>query len=193
MHDKTRVLAIYGGPRRHKNTELLLDAVMEGMKSDNIAFERIVLQEKNISQCTSCYNCFNGRGCCIRDDMDDIYKKLLSSDIVLFSCPVFFGGVPGAAKCMIDRCQAFWCSKKVPGAFEKVKRKRGYFIATAGSEGRDVFKPAIVTVKLFFSSFNCSYSEEMFAAGTDTVPVEGNSNLIEEAIKFGRKINAAVE
>lgn len=192
MNDIIRVLALYGGPRRGKNTELLLDAVLEGMKSDKIALEKIVLQEKKISQCVSCYICSSGRGCSIGDDMDEIYSKLLDSDIILFACPIYFGGVPGGAKCMIDRCQAFWCGKHIPDAHGAMKRKRGYFIATGGGKGKDIFKPASATVKLFFRSFNCSYSGEFFVSGTDTATVEGNNGMIEEAAGFGRRISETV-
>lgn len=184
-----RALAIYGGPRRHKNTEQLLDAIIKGMKSDKIAVERLILCDKNILPCVSCYYCAKGNGCFKRDDMDEIYEKLQSSDIVLFSCPVYFAGIPGGAKCMIDRCQAFWCSKQIPEVRESMKRKSGYFLATSGRAGEDIFKPASETVKLFFASFNCSYSGDFFASGTDSLQVEENSSILDEAIRFGKKIS----
>lgn len=193
MGDKKKVLVIYGGPRRHKNTELLLDMVIEGMESDRTLLDRVDVHGKNISPCVSCYTCSDGLGCSIKDDMDYIYEKLLSSDIILFSCPIYFGGIPGAAKCMIDRCQAFWCSKQIPGVREAMKRKTGYFIATGGRPEMEIFKPAIVTVKLFFASFNCSYSGDLLVPGTDDLPVEENRSLMESAWGFGNKIIDAIE
>ncbi|MBI5207181.1 MAG: flavodoxin family protein [Candidatus Firestonebacteria bacterium] len=71
-----KVLAISGSPRRHGNSELLLDEFIKGAESQGGIIEKIIIAEKNISPCTECLHCLNKPECAIQDDMQYLYNAL---------------------------------------------------------------------------------------------------------------------
>jgi multimeric flavodoxin WrbA len=190
VNDKMiKAITLYGGHRRHKNTEILTDMVLKGINGDAADVRKMVLKDMDISPCNSCYSCSSGEGCVIRDDMDIIYRGIVDSDIIILASPIYFAGVSAVAKLMIDRCQAFWSQKYIANIKSSGKKKCGYFIASAGAEGMDVFQPAIATVKLFFAACDAVYCGGLLIPGTDAVPVEGNLRVLEDAYNFGRHIS----
>ncbi|MBA7706766.1 hypothetical protein ES703_115623 [subsurface metagenome] len=78
-----RVLGIMGSPRMEGNTDLLLDEVLRGAQSQGAEVEKIIVDKLNIAPCREYYGCLKEGNCVIRDDMDDIYPKLLEADGVI--------------------------------------------------------------------------------------------------------------
>lgn len=181
-----KVLAIFGGPRRRRNTEKLLNMFLECVDPRKASIETVVLGELNISACTSCYGCSSSGICVIADDMTELYKKIKSSDIIVFASPIYFGNVPAAAKSMIDRCQAFWSAKYIAKIRGGSKRK-GYFIATAGSDDSKAFDGAVYTVRLFFAACDAAYEGDVLIGNTDKIQVEDNRYARGKAVSLCRK------
>ena len=183
-----KALVIYGGPRRHGNTENLLDEFIKGMGINNFDIDRINLSKCRISTCTACYGCSKNGVCIINDDMSEIYMKLKKCDLIILASPIYFGSVSSLTKIMIDRCQAFWSEKFLTGIKSSKSKKSGYFIATAGTNDERMFEGAKFTVKLFFTSCNALYSGDVFAGNTDSNPLEISSQILEKAYLSGRNI-----
>ena len=71
--------------------------------------EVIELKNMNISHCVGCFGCWKvtpGQ-CVIRDDMDIIRDKLMESDNIILSFPLYFFGVSSKMKTMLDRLLPF--------------------------------------------------------------------------------------
>ena len=71
--------------------------------------EDIELKNKNISHCVGCFGCWKvtpGQ-CVIRDDMDIIRDKIMESDNIILSFPLYFFGVSSKMKTMLDRLLPF--------------------------------------------------------------------------------------
>lgn len=183
-----KILVIYGGTRRRENTEKLLDKVIEGITISNANIDKIILKELNISPCISCYGCSKNGDCSINDDMSGLYDKLKAADIIILASPIYFGSVSAYTKIMIDRCQAFWSGKYIAKIKSGERKKRGYFIATAGSDDENVILHAGYTVKLFFAACNAAYSGELFVNNTDNIKVDNNTGELDRAAAFGRAI-----
>ena len=65
---------------------------------------------------------------CLQDDMPKVYPRLLEADIIILASPIFFYGVTGWAKALIDRCQALWARKyelKDPDLGREGKKTKG--------------------------------------------------------------------
>lgn len=63
----------------------------------------------NISHCVGCFGCWKvtpGQ-CVIRDDMDIIRDKIMESDNIILSFPLYFFGVSSKMKTMLDRLLPF--------------------------------------------------------------------------------------
>lgn len=182
------VLAIYGGPRRGRNTEILLDCFIDNLDKEKFCVLKIMLCELKLQPCISCYHCSEGISCSINDDMTMLYKKIEDSDIIVLASPIYFGNVTAYAKAMIDRCQLFWSKKYIAGIRDYKNKKKGYFIATAGSKDAQMLEHAKFTVKLFFAACGALYSGELFALNTDETEVKSNSEILKQAQKIARCI-----
>lgn len=79
---------------------------IENIFSINYDIEIIQLCSKNIAPCIGCFGCWlkkPGR-CLIEDDSQEIIKKIVNSDILMFLTPVTFGGYSSDLKKLLDRC-----------------------------------------------------------------------------------------
>ena len=150
-----KVIAFAGSPRRHGNSEILLDWVLRSMeKEPDVQTEKIALIKADINPCRGCNLCEKLNKCTIRDDMDIIYDKLIEADCIILAAPIFCMSVCAQAKILIDRAQVFRSRKyvlKLPIIPSDRKGKRlGIFLSTAGQNWDYVFDAAIAPVKCFF-------------------------------------------
>jgi multimeric flavodoxin WrbA len=150
-----RVLAIAGSPRRHGNSEQLLDWVLSSMmKEPEVSVQKIILADADINPCKGCNACEKLNHCVIRDGMDQLHDVIIEADCIILSSPIYCMSVCSQVKALIDRTQVFRSRKyvlKLPVVPPERKGKRlGLFIATAGQDWSYVFDAAIPVVKCFF-------------------------------------------
>ena len=149
------VLAFATSPRRHGNSETLLDAVLNAMKGERAAVEKIVVPETDIKPCRGCNACAKLNRCIQRDFMDYIHDRIIEADCIILASPIYCMGLTAQAKVLVDRSQVF-CTRKytlrLPVVPPERKGKRvGIFISTAGQTWENVFDAAIPSVKCFFN------------------------------------------
>ena len=191
MNNVSSVLGIFGSPRRGGNTDLLLEETLKGAAAEGAGVEEIRLCDFRITPCRECLSCFNDGACVIPDDMQGIYPRLLEADIVILASPIFFYGITGLSKVMVDRCQALWARKyKLHDPALKTKRKRrGFFISTGGTKGKRMFEGAVLTVRYFFDAFNTEYSGDLLFRGVDACgDILKNPDALPQAFSAGRKL-----
>ncbi|NHI93600.1 MAG: flavodoxin family protein [Candidatus Lokiarchaeota archaeon] len=101
------VLGINGSHRiEPRNTHYLLERVMQPLKKkEYIKTEIISLGDKELKYCTSCFSCNKGP-CPIKDDMTEIYRKMLTADAIIIGSPVYIFNVSAKIKTLFDRCRA---------------------------------------------------------------------------------------
>lgn len=98
-----KMLAIQGSPRKNGNATKMLEIAIEKAVSSGYQIIRVDLYEKNISYCTGCMSCRENGICLIQDDMEEIKKAFLESDLIVISCPTYMANVPAPVKTMFDR------------------------------------------------------------------------------------------
>lgn len=151
-----KVLAFAGSPRRHGNSETLLDWVLEEMeKQPGVEVEKYALTDINIAPCKGCNACEKLNACIQKDDIVWIEPKIIEADIIILSSPIFCMGIAAQPKALIDRAQVFRSRKyvlKLPVVPVERKGKRiGIFLASAGQDWDYVFDAAIPSVKCLFN------------------------------------------
>jgi multimeric flavodoxin WrbA len=87
-----QLMAFVGSPRPGSNTDVLIDAVIEGVKSTapSVAAEKIYLYSAGIKLCTGCLACTALRGsleCPLQDDMAGILARMRAADLFVFGTP----------------------------------------------------------------------------------------------------------
>lgn len=150
-----KVLAFATSPRRHGNSETLLDWLLDAMAAlPDVSIEKIVLGDVNVNPCRGCNACERLNRCVQRDDMDWIHDRIVEADCIVLASPVYCMGLCAQAKALVDRAQVFRSRKyvlKLPVVPVERKGKRiGIFLSTAGQTWPHVFDGAIPSVKCFF-------------------------------------------
>ena len=183
------VLGIMGSPRIKGNTDLLLDEALSGAHSLGAEVEKIIIDKLNIAPCREYYGCLRDGNCVIKDDMDDIYPKLLNSDRVIVASPIFFYGVTSQVKALIDRSQALWARKYILKQELPDSSRTGAFIAVGATRGEKLFDGSILTIKYFFQAINVSYADELLIRGIDQRgEIKEHATTLAEAFELGKRL-----
>ncbi|MBW1990896.1 MAG: flavodoxin family protein [Deltaproteobacteria bacterium] len=184
-----KILGIWGSPRKGGNTEILLDAFLEGAAGAGAAVEKIALRELKITPCLEIYHCFKDGTCPIKDDMLPLYDKLLAAEVVALASPIFFYSVSAQAKAMIDRTQALWARRyhlkqDFPGP-----ERQGVLLCTAATRGKLLFVGARLVARYFFDAIHVTYAAEILVRGVDEKgAVLQKPEVLEEARDLGRRL-----
>ncbi|MFX1319808.1 MAG: flavodoxin family protein [Promethearchaeota archaeon] len=100
-----RVFVVNGSPRMEKgNTAKILEPFLEGMKDAGAKIELVYSKRMKINPCIGDFQCwFKKVGECIyNDDMQNVYSRLRSADILVLATPVFIP-LPGEMQNFINR------------------------------------------------------------------------------------------
>lgn len=150
------ILAFATSPRRHGNSETLLDALLDAMAAEgDVTVEKYTLDEIDIRPCRGCNACEKLNRCIIKDDdLHWVLDKIIEADIVVMAAPVYCMGMCSQAKALVDRMQVLRSRKfvlhlpVVPA--ERQGKRLGAFLSTAGQDWDYVFDALIPSVKCFF-------------------------------------------
>ena len=100
-----RILVLNGSPRPKGNTKQMVDAFQEGAESVGHQVDVIDVCKKKIAGCLACEYCHTkGNGDCVqKDDMQEVYSLLTEADMLVVASPIYYHGISGQLKCVIDR------------------------------------------------------------------------------------------
>lgn len=167
--NSTKVLGIYGSPRKEGNTSPLLRELLKGAKDKGAKTTEIFVCDLNIQPCIEDYSCAQTGKCCLKDDMQGIYQQLTEHDHIVVAAPIFFYNVNAQTKALIDRCQVFWARKyilKQPLGSSKTKN-RGVFISVGATKGKNLFDGTLLTMKYFFDVLDTEFFKSLLYKNID--------------------------
>ena len=193
----TKIVALYGSPRRKGNTALLLKKAVQGAREAGAEVEEIVLRDLKISPCLEIYGCKKTGRCVIKDDFQVVLDQLQACQGLMVASPIFFYAVSAHTKMLIDRCQSLWVKKywidKVPYGDWEPKRK-GLFISVGATKGKKLFDGALLTIKYFFDVLDAELWKSLLHRGLD---FEGDvlkyPEYLEEAYEEGKDLCRAID
>ena len=101
-----KILVLNGSPKKEESDTMhITRAFLEGVSeaaSQEISLIHVI--DMNIKYCTGCFTCMRNGGSCIHnDDMGKILQKIIDSDLLLFSFPLYCYGMPAPLKALLDR------------------------------------------------------------------------------------------
>ena len=101
-----KVFSIFGGPRKKGNTVTVLSWVEEELTNLGHKVERVNVIDERVGGCLGCANCQefpDEPGCVQEDDALSIFERMIASDLILYSCPLYCWSFPAQLKLLIDR------------------------------------------------------------------------------------------
>ncbi len=191
--EPTRVTALFGSPRRGGNTDLLMEAFLSGCSSHDVTIERIYLSHLHLTGCRSCRACATTGMCVVDDEMQSIYTSLEQSCRIVVASPIYFYGVTGQTKLVIDRAQAFWSKKYLlRQTIGKHTDRLGFFISVGATHGERLFDGAIFTIRYFFNAIDVRYAGHLLYRGFDDPgAIRSHPTAFTECFEAGKQFVSA--
>jgi multimeric flavodoxin WrbA len=184
-----RVLCIAGSPRRHGNSERLLDALIEGVERAGGVATRLVVRDEHIGACTGCGGC-GGNGHCVRGDgMSAVYAQIDAAQAVVVSTPVYFATVPAILKCLLERCQPYWVRRYVLDEPRPSHLRPGAILVVGAGGDPYGTSCAIAPVKSAYAVLSVSAEHVIEVVGPDEPgDISGHSTDLDEAARLGETL-----
>ena len=99
------ILILNGSPRPQGDTAKMVNIFRQEAESAGHTVTAFSVCRMNIRGCLACEYCHGkGQGACIQqDDMQQIYRALQETDLLVLASPIYYHNISGQLKCAIDR------------------------------------------------------------------------------------------
>jgi multimeric flavodoxin WrbA len=108
-----KIVVLTGSPRKNGNSFAMTDAFIKACveKGHEVTrFDTAFMQVKSCIACGSCYS--DGNPCVFNDGFNGIANCIEEADAVVFTCPVYWFGMPASLKAVLDKFYAFSVGNK---------------------------------------------------------------------------------
>jgi multimeric flavodoxin WrbA len=168
-----KYLFISGSPRKG-NTEFILNKIYNSIDSEK---EIVLLRNENINQCAGCLYCDKHKKCIIKDDMQEVYEKMIKADIFIIGTPNYYDNVPGLLKNFIDRTNPFYET-------DKIKKKKLINIIVGGGSTKNSKRVEEHALKYFYDCHKLDLAGSFFFQALGPRDIEKNPKTAKEIEKI---------
>ena len=176
-----KILVISTSPRKGGNSDALADEFVRGAQETGNQVEKVTLYDKTIGFCKGCLSCQSSRRCVIRDDADTIAQKMGAADVIAFATPIYYYGMCGQMKTMLDRSNPLFSADY---QFRNI-----YLLAAAAEEDAHTVDGAVTGLMGWIDCFEkASLAGTVFAGGvTAAGEIQGHPAL-KKAYEMGKRV-----
>jgi len=102
------VLIINASARIGGNTDTVIDRVISLLDKESLTYEVIEIGNELFKGCIGCQHCWaqgnTSQDCVFKDDrVNEISSKFIEADAIVIGSPVYYGGITGTLKNLLDR------------------------------------------------------------------------------------------
>lgn len=175
------IVVISTSLRVSSNSDLLAEEFLKGAKSAGHKVEKVELLGTQIAFCRGCFACSKLGQCVIDDDVNDIMKKVMHADVVVWATPIYYYEMSGQMKTLIDRMNAMY---NLDYKFREV-----YLLTTAAEDEEFVPRRAEAGLTGWIDCYpKARLAGTLFCGGVNKPnEIKGNAKL-KEAFDLGRSV-----
>ena len=157
----------------------MAEEFVRGAEAAGHSVELILLSGKEIGFCRGCLTCQKSGHCVIRDDALEITEKMEHADVLVFATPIYYYGMSGQMKTMLDRANPLYPKDYT---FRTV-----YLLAAAAENNDHAWAGAAAGLEGWLECFpKAHFAGVVFAGGvTEPGDAEGHPSLA-RAFEAGR-------
>ena len=182
-----KTLIFYGSARKRGRTREMLDLFLSRLEGEA---EVIEAYRTPVSPCLDCRSCMGRPGCAVKDGMTGIYQKIEQADHLLFLSPVYFFGLPGPMKTMLDRLQCYWGAYyRGDDPFGGRSRRAGILLAGGAPPLPDQFTAALLELRAAAQHCGCTVAAEITMDNADAVGVDGRADVAQAICRLARQFS----
>ncbi|WP_026676251.1 flavodoxin family protein [Fictibacillus gelatini] len=176
------MFVLHGSSRENGNTESIINLLLEGIEA-----ERIYLREKNILPIVDKRH--DPEGFPQRhDEYEEIAKKMLEHDTIVFATPLYWYGMSGTMKNFIDRWSESLRDPDLRFA-ERMKNKKMYVVIVGGDDPKRKALPLIMQFQYIFDFVGASFEDYIIGEGNKP----GDIMTDHEALHKARFLNKVLK
>lgn len=177
-----KILVISSSLRNGSNSEILAKKFFDGAKDAGNDVEYLSLKNKKINFCQGCLACQQTRKCIIDDDMNKINDKIKNADVLCFASPIYYYGMSGLLKTMLDRVNPLYGTD--------YKFREIYLIATCYDADPLCLERFVNGIEGWTSCFEKCSIKGILKGNSLNEPNEANTNIakLNEAYKLGLNV-----
>ena len=187
-----KILTLHGGARKKGNTATAAGIVESALRSMGHEVESIFLFNKDIKACLACGKCKENPesvACVQKDDASDILEKMVAADLILFTSPLYFWGLAGPLKTMIDRTFSLYTDYHKPTHTSLVEGQRQALLVTGGGPYENNAEPVFTAFTRLQSPHKAVKAGELFIEKC-TTPEKLEAEQTEQLLLFAGQIVA---
>ena len=184
-----KILGVCGSPVKGGNTEAFLGEALKSAEGlGDVSTELVRLIEKRIGDCRHCNWCLSkqaeGSFCNLKDDMLELYPKIIEADVILLATPTYGGRLSGYAAVFIDRWRALVLGKRYRGVLRN-KVGGALTVAWFRNAGPETALLSVVSAYLMWGMVVASPGEGGCQFGAVGVSSDGGSGRFVPEDKLG--------
>lgn len=127
-----KICVVIGSGKVGGNTEKLADAFIKGAQEAGHEVEKLHLGKLKIGPCVGCNGCKAVDACVQEDDFPVFEAAFRSCDALVLTTPLYFWGISGQLKCLIDRLYSI--GEKDPKGYYFVYPKKKCAMLCTGAD-----------------------------------------------------------
>lgn len=182
-------LILNGSPRPAGDTVSLINVLTSGLNGEYMIVDTY---RCNVSPCIDCRYCFTNKGCCIDDEMQEIYRYTEKCDNIVIASPIYFSELTGKLLDVCSRFQTYYCSKAFRKEEPNIRPKKGAVILVGGGDG-NISKP-YDTARILLHHVNCfDIHDAVYSHNTNTQPALQDKKAVEGVKDIVRFLNGEKE
>ena len=179
-----KVLGIVCSPRKGGNTEIMMEAALDGARGCGAETELWTTSGKELKPCDGCYSCFDkGNGCHIKDDMQELYTRIIESEGLIFGSPAYFMSVTAQAKIVMDRLFSLY------NQYALVNKVAGV-LCVAGSDGHHAVRTQFQSFILLSHMFPADHT---FGFGYNKGDIRKDSFAMKSSEELGKQVVSLIK
>lgn len=177
-----KVLGIVCSPRKGGNTEIMVSEALIGARSYGAESELWTAAGKELKPCDACESCQspkNSGECNIKDDMQELYPKILAADGIVFGSPSYYLTVTAQAKVIIDRLYSLFYQYVLAGKIVGL-----ITVATSAGHAKiwDQFSFLIVASHMILADYAWGFAKDKGQIREDRFAMKASELLGKEVV-----------
>jgi multimeric flavodoxin WrbA len=185
-----KVLAINGSPHMGEgNTAMILNPFLEGMKEAGADVDVFYTRKLKIGPCNGDMSCWfvNPGTCGQKDDMQMLIPKFKEADVIVWASPVYYAGVTGPLKNLMDRQLPLHMQGEMGP-----KRQKIVLVSTCGAWEVSMFDPLLLQMKTLYCrpDGSCDFAGALLrpmAEGMKEMIKAGETGLVEGVFRAAKE------
>jgi multimeric flavodoxin WrbA len=142
-----------------------MDELLKGAREAGCAVEKLCFSDLTIAPCVGCMACEAKEletYCAIKDDMTDIYRRLLECDAFVLGFPVYTARECSQAAAFLDRLKAL----RTTAHYKKLgKLRKGALVVTWGWPTENAYNHVVENVSFILKLYGVETAEIVTGSG----------------------------